>query len=225
MKAGATDYVIKEHMTRLPFAVKEALIQSIFSATPAGIGLVVDRNYIEVNDTFCRMTGYSRNEIIGKSSVMMYPTKEEFNIVGFDKYSQIENKGIGSVETRLKCKDGTIINVISTSTPLDPKDLTKGVTFTVLDITERKKAEEALAESQQLFETLAKTSPVGIFRTDLEGSATCLIIRIGLLLNLVKSQFLIVSVGVMVLWVECYMPCSKDGNQLNGSSLAGPVEF
>jgi DNA-binding NtrC family response regulator len=27
MKAGATDYVVKEHMTRLPFAVKEALEQ------------------------------------------------------------------------------------------------------------------------------------------------------------------------------------------------------
>jgi DNA-binding NtrC family response regulator len=81
MKEGATDYIIKEHMTRLPFAVKEALdqfnvqaekraadlllkeseekIQSIFRAAPVGIGLVVDRIFMEVNVTFCEMTGYT----------------------------------------------------------------------------------------------------------------------------------------------------------------------
>jgi CheY-like chemotaxis protein len=80
IKAGAQDYVIKEHSTRLPFAVKDALeqvriyrekraselllkeneekLQSIFSAAPVGIGLVVDRILIEMNDTLCKMTGY-----------------------------------------------------------------------------------------------------------------------------------------------------------------------
>ena len=194
LKAGAEDYVIKEHLTRLPFAVKEALeqisirkekrasdlllkeneekLQSIFSATPAGIGLVINRTYIEVNDTFCRMTGYSRKELIGKSSAMLYPTKEEFEIVGIDKYGQIEKKGIGSVETRLRCKDGRVLNIISTSAPLDPEDLSKGVTFTILDITARKNIEDALRKSQQLFETLAQSSPVGIFRTDTNGYTT-----------------------------------------------------
>ena len=191
IKAGADDYVIKEHMTRLPFAVKEALeqvrikkekraadlllkeseakLQSIFSATPAGIGLVINRIYVEVNDTFCRMTGYSRNEIIGKSSAMMYPAIEEFEIVGVEKYEQIARKGIGSVETRLKCKDGRILNIISTSTPLDPKDLSKGVTFTVLDITERKQAETAVLKSEERFRTLYNDAVVGLYRTNSQG--------------------------------------------------------
>jgi len=40
------------------------------------------------------------------------------------------------------------------------------------DITKRKKAENDLKESQQLFEALARVSPVGIFRTDADGETT-----------------------------------------------------
>ncbi|MCX6255306.1 MAG: PAS domain S-box protein [Bacteroidia bacterium] len=191
IKAGAEDYIIKEHLTRLPFAVKEAFeqkriraenrvselllkeneekLQSIFSATPAGMGLIINRRYFEVNDTFCRMTGYSRSEIIGKSSAMMYPTKEEFEIVGVEKYGQIAKKGIGSVETRLKCKDGKIINIISTSTPLDPGDLSKGVTFSIMDITDSKQTETALRESEERFRSLYNDAVVGLYRTNSQG--------------------------------------------------------
>jgi PAS domain S-box-containing protein len=194
IKAGAEDYVIKEHMTRLPFAVKEALeqvsinkekkaselllkeneekLQSIFSAAPVGIGLVVNRVLIEVNDSLCRMIGYNRSELIGQSSLILYNSKEEYERVGKEKYGQIARKGIGSVETQFKCKDGSILNVILGSTPLDLKDHSKGVTFTVLDITERKKSEEALKESQHLFQTLSQVSPVGIFRTRSDGYTT-----------------------------------------------------
>ncbi len=42
----------------------------------------------------------------------------------------------------------------------------------ITDITQRKNTEEALKESRHLFETLAKTSPVGIFRTQLDGLTT-----------------------------------------------------
>ena len=194
LKAGATDYVIKEHLTRLPFAVKEALehnliekekkaaelllkeseekLQSIFSAAPVGIGLVVNRIFMEINDTFCKMTGYTRKALIGKSSELIYATKEEFESDGIEKYRQISEKGTGSVETRLKCKNGKILNILLSSAPLDKNNLTKGVTFTVMDITKRKLAEGALQESQHLFQTLALVSPVGIFRTDPDGKTT-----------------------------------------------------
>jgi PAS domain S-box-containing protein len=62
--------------------------------------------------------------------------------------------------------------VVLSSTPLDKNDYSKGVTFTILDITERNKSEEALKESQQLFQTLSQVSPVGIFRTKPDGYTT-----------------------------------------------------
>ena len=194
IKAGAQDYVIKEHITRLPFAVKEALeqvqinkekkaselllkeneekLQSIFSAAPVGIGLVVNRVLIEMNDSICNMTGYTRSELIGKSSEILYSSTEEFINAGKEKYGQITEKGSGSVETKFKCKNGKILNVILSSTPLDNNDHSKGITFTVLDITERKKSDEALKASQHLFQTLSQVSPVGIFRTNPDGYTT-----------------------------------------------------
>lgn len=191
LKAGAQDYIIKEHMTRLPFAVKEALeqfrinkekmaselllrdneakLQSIFSAAPVGIGLVIDRIIFEINDTFCSMTGYTRSELIGRSTEILYSDVDEFNKVGKSKYSHGQDSGGASVESKIKTRDGRIINVIINSTPLDKNDISKGVTFTVLDITERKLSEEALKKSQQLFQTLSQVSPVGIFRTRPDG--------------------------------------------------------
>lgn len=75
---------------------------------------------------------------------LMCPTKEDYEYVGREKYRQIEERGTGTVETRFKRKDGKIIDVLLSSTPLDPTDLTAGVTFTALDITERKRAEEQI---------------------------------------------------------------------------------
>ena len=176
IKAGARDYVIKEHMTRLPFAVKEVLeqnriqsekraaelllkenkekLQSIFSVAPVGIGLITDRVFTEVNDTFCKMTGYSRKEIIGKDSEMVYATREEYETAWIDKYKNIAENGTGSVETRFKRKDGRILNIFLSLTTLDEHDLTKGVTFSVMDITERKLAEEALLKHRDHLEEL-----------------------------------------------------------------------
>jgi signal transduction histidine kinase/ActR/RegA family two-component response regulator len=45
----------------------------------------------------------------------------------------------------LRRKDGEIVDVLLSSTPLDPDDLAAGVTFTALDITARKQAQEALS--------------------------------------------------------------------------------
>ena len=192
MKAGASDYVIKEHITRLPFAVKEALeqhriltekrtadlmlkeseekIQSIFRAAPVGIGLVADRILIEVNDTLCKMVGYSRQELIGKHANMLYPSKEISDWVGINKYKQIVEKGTGSVETLFKCKDGNIINIKLSSTALDKNDLSKGITFTVLDITERIKAVETLKTSLSLLNASLESTVDGILITDGKGS-------------------------------------------------------
>ena len=126
----------------------EEKMRSIFRVAPTGIGVVQNRVFLEVNEKFCEMTGYSRWELIGQSAKIIYPDEEEYEFVGREKYRQIAESGTGTVETRFKRKDGGIINVILSSTPIDPKDHSRGVTFTALDITERKMAEEALRRSK-----------------------------------------------------------------------------
>lgn len=121
---------------------KDAALRSILSAAPIGIGLVSNRILKQVNDRICRMTGYTREELLEKSSRILYPTYEDFEYVGIEKYRRIRKDGTGAVETRWRRKDGSVINVLLSSTPLDPANWLAGVTFTALDITERKQAEE-----------------------------------------------------------------------------------
>ena len=147
---------------------QENKLSSIFRAAPVGIGMVINRVFQEANDTLCQMTMYSREELLGQDARMLYPTQEDYDYVGQEKYRQIGGQSIGTVETRWKRKDGTAIDIILSSTPLDPDDLAKGVTFTALDITERKRAEKTLQRQNIYLESLNETALGLMRRTDLK---------------------------------------------------------
>lgn len=141
---------------------REARLNSILRTAPSGIGVVINRIITEGNDTLYKITGYSAQELIGQSARMLYPTQEEFDYVGTEKYRQIIEKGTGTVETRWQRKDGTIINVLLSSTPIDPADHSIGVTFTATDITERKLMEVTLREREARLQSILRTAPSGI---------------------------------------------------------------
>lgn len=128
----------------------ERRIQSIFRSAPIGIGLAVNRVLKQANRYFCEMTGYTEAELLDQNSRMLYPSTDEYERVGRDKYAQIRNHGTGTVETRWQRKDGTVIDVLLSSTPIDLSDLAQGVTFTALDITRRKVLEEQLRQAQKM---------------------------------------------------------------------------
>lgn len=127
---------------------REEELASILKASPVGIGRTINRVFLHVNDRVCDMTGYTSEELVGQSSRMLYPTQEEYDAVGQEKYRQIKETGIGSVETHWLCKNGETIDVLLSSAPIDAADLSKGVIFSALDITEQKKAEQMLQFTQ-----------------------------------------------------------------------------
>ncbi|WP_407357194.1 PAS domain S-box protein [Methanolobus sp. WCC5] len=151
---------VKQHKERL---------ESIFRASPTGIGVVENRILKYVNCRISEMTGYSSSELIGFSTRMLYPTQEDYDYVGTEKYHLIAEKGIGAVETRWKRKDGTIIDILLSSTPIDVHDLSKSVTFTALDITQRKQTENALALSEEKYRELVQKSHSIILKWDRQG--------------------------------------------------------
>ena len=128
----------------------EATLSSIFRAAPTGICMTQNRIIKKVNEQIFKMTGYSRDELLEQSGRILYPSKEEFQRVGEEKYTMIQESGTGTVETRWKRKDGSVIDVLLSSTPLDPSDFSKGVTCTALDITERKRLEKQLLQAHKM---------------------------------------------------------------------------
>jgi two-component system cell cycle sensor histidine kinase/response regulator CckA len=146
----------------------EEQLQSLFRAAPTGIGVVSDRILQQVNERICEITGYAKEELIGQSARVFYPSDEAFEYVGREKYKQISKHGTGTVETLWKHKDGRIVDVLLSSTPMDLNDLSKGVTFTALDITERKRAEEALRTSHERFLTVLESIDATVYVADME---------------------------------------------------------
>jgi PAS domain S-box-containing protein len=147
----------------------EAVLKSLLAATPAGVGLLKGRTFIQVNTALCRITGYSEEEMVGMQTRILYPDEEEFLRIGRELYEQMEREGLGMKEATLRHKEGARIDVILHLSPFDPEDLSAGVCATVLDITERKQAEKALAMERRFFEALFEALPGHAYVLDENG--------------------------------------------------------
>lgn len=118
----------------------ELHLKSILRAAPTCLGVVNNRILLDVNDFMCDLLGYKKEELVGESARILYPNDSEFNYVGEEKYRQIRLYGKGTVETKWVKKDGEIIEIILSSTPLNLDDISQGTTFTAVDVTPLKRA-------------------------------------------------------------------------------------
>lgn len=147
----------------------ESRLRSIFRAAPVGIGLVDEyRQIIKVNKEMCDILGYTNDEMLHKTTRFLYPTNKEYEEVVQEKTQLMQRKGAGTLETRWKKKDGKIIDILFSASPVDTSDLLKGITFTAIDITNRKAAEEKIRRSEAKFRSLSENIPDLIVRFDEE---------------------------------------------------------
>ncbi len=119
----------------------------------------------DVNETYCRMSGYSNAEFseihISELDALKAPD-EQGTIIG-----KIIANGSGIFETRHRRKDGSIFDVELSVTYQNTEG---GKLFCFCrDITARKRAEEAIRESSQKWEAIISASPDGIGMVSLEG--------------------------------------------------------
>ena len=135
------------------FTKSQAALNSIIAAAPMGIGLIAEnRVLLWVNDKLCEMTGYKKEELQGKSARILYPSEEEFFRVGKERYNQISRQGQGIIETCFLHKNKELVYVLLSSVPINPENISEGITFTALDISEPRKVLEEQKELIALIE-------------------------------------------------------------------------
>ncbi len=165
MKKGAQDYLMKDNLKRLGQALlreikdaeikrhnkevslalkqSKAELQSVLMTSPVGIGIILENMILQyINEKISEITGYNKDELIAKSSRIFFADDDEFERVGKKIYSDVEKKGVGLVEARLKRKDGKNIDVRINLSRINEKDKSKGFIFTFEDITDRKRDEK-----------------------------------------------------------------------------------
>lgn len=164
--------------------------QSIFSLAPGAvlISTVEDGKIVEVNKTFTLITGYDREEAIGKTTTELglWQHTADRNLVVNDiqNFGQFSNR-----EVKLNRKSGEeFIGLISGSViSLNDKP---HIISNTLDVTEKYLAEEKIKASEEKYRTLSETTPNIILMHDFNGIITY-INRAGLnLIQLPESEII-----------------------------------
>jgi nitrogen fixation negative regulator NifL len=136
----------------------------------AAIGNAVistDGRFINVNDAFCKMTGYSKEELVHSNYItIIYNDDVDISKESLRKLLSGETES-NSFEERYVKKDGSIIWINTNTTLL--KDI-KGnpINFIAhfIDITDRKLTEESLSASEVRYRRLFETAKDGILILD-----------------------------------------------------------
>jgi two-component system sporulation sensor kinase A len=140
----------------------QRLVDSFFNLTTDGI-VVVDPigRFLEVNRKYEELHGWKREELIGQVLPMI---PEEFKADTHQIYKRIaEGEQLTNFELIKLRKDGsTFYADVSTSPMRDENGNIVGFVVIERDITERKKTEEALRESEERYRVLVEQSPEAI---------------------------------------------------------------
>ncbi|MDR3553941.1 MAG: PAS domain S-box protein [Syntrophobacteraceae bacterium] len=152
-------------------AAQEMLGQSeekfrlIFQTSPDSIivSRLSDGMYLDISDAFIGMTGYTRDEVIGRTALELFwnvPVDRERFV------TQIRNVGfVEDLEGKFTTKDGSIRTGVISSRLLRTNQ--EELILTILrDVTERKMMEESLRESDLRFKTILQTANEGFWLID-----------------------------------------------------------
>ena len=140
---------------------REAKIRRLVDANIIGIYLwELGGRIIEANDTFLRMVGYDREDLVSGRVRWTDLTPPEWRDRSARNVEELTTTGsLRPHEKELFRKDGSRVPVLLGSAAFD-EQRDQGVTF-VLDLTERKQGEEALRNAQADLTRVARLTTMG----------------------------------------------------------------
>ena len=141
------DEIAERKKAVLALKESEERLRTIFESAMDGMFVIdTEGRYVDVNLAGCRMVGYTRDEILSSDITLLLPVSTE----DIEKYRALWATGGLLPGAPLRKKDGSTVWVDLAITPfkVGDRELVLGVKR---DITGRKKAEEAIRESEERF--------------------------------------------------------------------------
>jgi PAS domain S-box-containing protein len=141
-------------------------LQTVFERAAVGMVIVdaAESRYLKVNRRFCEIVGYSAEELLqGSIHDITHPDDRNMDLGHVGQISA----GIAretSWEKRYRRKDGAVVWARVFVTPLDPSEARPTLRIGVIEeITDRKRAEATLRESEEKFRLLIENAPDAIY--------------------------------------------------------------
>ena len=149
-------------------------LDDLYNHTPCGYhSLDANGIFLRINDTELRMIGYERDEIVGKRSLADLLVEADRPRFRENLSLSLQTGSLDGIEYDLVRKDGSILSVlVSVSIHLDSDGRFVRTRASLIDITERRRAEQArlrveetLRVSEQRYRRFVERSPAGVLRT------------------------------------------------------------
>ncbi|MGE5370467.1 MAG: PAS domain S-box protein [Solirubrobacterales bacterium] len=145
-------------MKKIERALREErnLLGTIMESIPDMLALKdTEGVYLEANTAFCRFLGRKRDEVVGKVAADVYPLEEASEYAEADRF--VVSAGEPVMQDRFVTGAQTSLWVHATRSPVrDTKGRISGILLSYHDIDARKKAEQALVESEAVFRQVAE---------------------------------------------------------------------
>lgn len=150
----------------IPSSAVRSQLNGVLMQANAGIAQAnIEGRVVEVNDRYCQMLGYTREEILQMNlGELTHPEDLERNMLLLQDC--IANGNDFLITKRYICRDGSIIWVNNSISIVTNPEGGKYITAIAIDITAEKEREEKLSASEARFRTLIAKAPVGtaVFR-------------------------------------------------------------
>jgi PAS domain S-box-containing protein len=161
--------------TAQALTVNQALQQSeqrfanVFRASPVAIGIsrLADGRFIDVNDSFVQSFGYRREEVIGRTVAELNMWQQPSDRAAIVEILR-ERGSVHDLETSFRMRSGELREGLSSIDVIELDDEPCLLSMMV-DITERKRAEAALRDSEEQYRLIAEHSRDLIVLLDRQG--------------------------------------------------------
>ena len=159
-----------EHkQTEAALAKSDEMLGNILAASSVGLAHAVDRKIAWANEAMVRLFRFTHEkQYLGKDTALLYADEEEYKRVGRITYEMQQASQLIEFDARFRRHDSSFFDGFVRVNLLNPENPTKGIIVSIVDITKRKQAEEALKASEQKYRLLADNVTDIIWTVDSE---------------------------------------------------------